>query len=96
MGGRLFDEVAGAPAGVGDASDSFWVASGYRYPARRVGPGAAVDPKDTEPLTGLVVKSLITAPLDGAAISTGPVAVAGFAWAGEADIARVDVSVDHG
>jgi DMSO/TMAO reductase YedYZ molybdopterin-dependent catalytic subunit len=78
------------------ASDNFWVATAYRYPNRRVSPGAAVEAKDMEPLTGLVVKSLITAPLDGAALSSGPVAVSGFAWAGEADIARVDISTDHG
>lgn len=77
-------------------SDNFWVATAYRYPVRRVAPGAAVEPKDMAPLTGLVVKSLITTPLDGASLGTGPINVAGFAWAGEADIARVDISTDHG
>ncbi len=76
--------------------DGFWVASGYRYPTKRVAPGAAVDAKDMAPLTGLVVKSLITKPLDGATIAPGKIDVAGFAWAGEVGIARVDVSVDHG
>ena len=68
--------------------DGFWVATGYRYPTKRVAPGAAVDAKDMAPLTGLVVKSLITAPLDGAVVPPGPVTVAGFAWAGETDIAQ--------
>jgi DMSO/TMAO reductase YedYZ molybdopterin-dependent catalytic subunit len=77
-------------------SDSFWVATAYRYPVRRVAPGAGVDPKDMAPLTGLVVKSLITTPLDGASFAPGPITVGGFAWAGETDIARVDVSTDHG
>jgi DMSO/TMAO reductase YedYZ molybdopterin-dependent catalytic subunit len=77
-------------------SDSFWVAAAYRYPVRRVAPGAAVDAKDMAPLTGLVVKSLITTPLDGATLGVGPVTVGGFAWAGETDIARVEVSTDHG
>lgn len=77
-------------------SDSFWVATGYRYPTKRVAPGATVDPKDMAPLTGLVVKSLITRPLDGAAVGPGKVDVAGFAWAGETDISRVDISTDHG
>ena len=76
--------------------DGFWVATGYRYPTKRVAPGAAVDPKDLAPLTGLVVKSLITQPLDGAVVPPGRVTVAGFAWAGEIDIARVDVSTDAG
>ena len=76
--------------------DGFWVATAYRYPVRRVAPGAAVDAKDMAPLTGLVVKSLITRPLDGAKLPRGPIEVGGFAWAGEEDIATVDVSLDHG
>jgi len=77
-------------------SDSFWVASGYRYPTRRVAPGAAVDAKDMAPLTGLVVKSLITTPANGASQPVGKVTVNGFAWAGEDDIKTVDVSIDNG
>jgi DMSO/TMAO reductase YedYZ molybdopterin-dependent catalytic subunit len=77
-------------------SDSFWVATGYRYPTRRVAPGAAVDAKDMAPLLGLVVKSLITQPANGAALPAGKVTVAGFAWAGEHDITKVDVSIDNG
>ena len=76
--------------------DGFWVATGYRYPTKRVAPGAAVDAKDMAPLVGLVVKSLITTPLDGAVVAPGQVAVAGFAWAGETAIAKVDVSIDGG
>jgi DMSO/TMAO reductase YedYZ molybdopterin-dependent catalytic subunit len=77
-------------------SDSFWVATGYRYPVRRVAPGAAVDAKDMAPLTGLAVKSLITQPLDGAVLAAGSIPIAGFAWTGDAEIARVDVSTDAG
>ena len=77
-------------------SESFWVATGYRYPTRRVAPGAAVDAKEMAPLTGLVVKSLITTPADGASQPVGKVTVGGFAWAGEDDIKAVDVSIDNG
>jgi len=77
-------------------SDSFWVATGYRYPTRRVAPGAAVDAKDMAPLTGLIVKSLITTPANGASQAVGKVMVGGFAWAGEDDIKAVDVSIDNG
>lgn len=76
--------------------DGFWVATAYRYPVKRVAPGAAVDAKDLQPLMGLAVKSLITAPLDGAVVAPGRVTVAGFAWAGDHAITRVDVSVDAG
>ncbi len=77
-------------------SDSFWVATGYRYPTRRVAPGAAVDARDMAPLIGLAVKSLITTPLEGAKLPAGPMRMGGFAWAGEIDIAHVDVSMDAG
>jgi DMSO/TMAO reductase YedYZ molybdopterin-dependent catalytic subunit len=76
--------------------DGFWVATAYRYPIKQVAPGAAVDAKDMAPLTGLVVKSLITRPTDGAVLPPGKVDVAGFAWAGETAIARVEVSSDNG
>ena len=76
--------------------DGFFVKTGYKYPTRRVAPGASVDPKDMAPLTGLVVKSLITAPKDKSAVKAGVVRVSGFAWAGEDDIAKVDVSIDGG
>jgi hypothetical protein len=76
--------------------DGFWVASAYKYPTRRVRPGAAVDARDQVPLTGLAVKSLITRPLDGAVVAPGPVRIAGFAWSGGARITRVEVSTDAG
>jgi sulfite oxidase len=76
--------------------DGFWVATGYRYPIKQVAPGATVDPKDMAPLTGLVVKSLITKPTEGSVVAPGKVEVAGFAWAGEASIAKVEVSSDNG
>lgn len=76
--------------------DGFWVATAYRYPRMRVAPGAAVDAKDMVPLLGLVVKSLITQPAAGSTVPAGKVAVGGFAWAGEADVTRVDISIDHG
>jgi len=77
-------------------TDSFWFVTGYRYPNRRVAPGAAVDAKDMEPLKGLAVKSLITTPANNASLPAGKIAVAGFAWAGENDVTKVDVSTDNG
>jgi sulfite oxidase len=76
--------------------DGFFVKTAYRYPNRRVAPGAAVDPKDMVPLTGLVVKSFINSPQAGAAVKPGKIRVTGFAWAGESKIAKVDVSIDNG
>jgi DMSO/TMAO reductase YedYZ molybdopterin-dependent catalytic subunit len=76
--------------------DGAFVQSGYRYPRRPVAPGAAVATADTVPLTGLVVKSLITAPIADAIVPAGRVQIAGVAWAGEDEIKGVEVSTDHG
>ncbi|MBI2189057.1 MAG: sulfite oxidase [Acidobacteria bacterium] len=75
--------------------DGAFVQAGYRYPRRLVSPGTVVPPADTEPLRGMPVKSLITAPADHAAVGSD-VRIVGFAWAGEREIRRVDVSVDAG
>ena len=77
-------------------TDSFWFATAYRYPSKRVAPGAAVDAKDMEPLKGLAVKSLITTPVTGTSRPVGKVVVGGFAWAGENDVVKVDISIDNG
>ncbi|MBS1808308.1 MAG: sulfite oxidase [Acidobacteria bacterium] len=78
-------------------NDGFWVKTAYRFPTKRVAPGTAVDAKDMAPVAGLVVKSLISAPKDGATVKAGtPVIISGFAWAGEANITKVDISLDNG
>ena len=47
-------------------------------------------------LTGMKVKSIITDPAPGDAISPGEYTVSGAAWSGESDIARIEVSDDGG
>ena len=76
--------------------DGFFVKTAYRFPNRPVAPGEAVAPQDMVPLTGLVVKSFINSPLDGATVAPGKVHMSGFAWAGESNIEKVDVSMDNG
>src|ERR1700733_1896348 len=68
----------------------------YRLPNQPVKPGDAVKPEDTHPVTALSVKSVIAGPSDGATIKTGKVPVHGAAWAGEADIEKVEISTDGG
>jgi len=68
----------------------------YRFPNQPAKPGDAVNPEDTHPITALSVKSVISAPSDGARLKSGRVAVHGAAWAGEADIAKVEISTDGG
>jgi sulfite oxidase len=73
-----------------------FMSPGYRLPNQPIKPGDAVKPEDTHPVTALSVKSVISGPSDGAILKPGHVTVHGAAWAGEADIAKVEVSIDGG
>jgi DMSO/TMAO reductase YedYZ molybdopterin-dependent catalytic subunit len=74
-----------------------FVAASYRVPRRPVPPGTVVNAADTVPIRGLVVKSIITSPIDGAALMPGrATTISGFAWSGEYAIRTVDVSIDGG
>jgi DMSO/TMAO reductase YedYZ molybdopterin-dependent catalytic subunit len=69
---------------------------GYRMPNQPVKPGDAVKTEDTHPATALNVKSLIASPSDGTTAKSRIIQMQGVAWAGEAEIARVEVSMDLG
>ncbi len=69
---------------------------GYRMPNQPVQPGADVNPDDTHPITALNVKSIIAGPIDNSIVRSRSVHVHGAAWAGEADVARVEISTDGG
>lgn len=73
-----------------------FMSPGYRFPNQPGQPGEAIKPEDTHPLTALSVKSVIAGPLDGATLKSGKVSVHGAAWAGEADVAKVEISTDGG
>jgi DMSO/TMAO reductase YedYZ molybdopterin-dependent catalytic subunit len=73
-----------------------FMSPGYRLPNQPVKPGEAVKPEDTHPVTGLNVKSVIVGPADGSRVKPGKIAVHGAAWAGEANIVKVEVSTDGG
>jgi sulfite oxidase len=68
----------------------------YRFPNQPGKPGEPVKPEDTHPLTSLNVKSVISSPSDGASVRPGALHVHGAAWAGEADVVKVEVSTDDG
>jgi DMSO/TMAO reductase YedYZ molybdopterin-dependent catalytic subunit len=69
---------------------------GYRYPNHPVAPGGSVNPDETHPLTVLTVKSIIAGPADGSKLSGRQTHIHGAAWAGEADVVKVEVSTDGG
>jgi sulfite oxidase len=73
-----------------------FMSPGYRFPNQPGKPGDPVKPEDTHSLTALSVKSVIASPSDGASLKAGKLAVHGAAWAGEADITKVEISTDGG
>ena len=73
-----------------------FMSPGYRMPNQPVKPGEAVKPEDTHPVTALNVKSLIATPGDGSSLRSRSIHIQGTAWAGEADVVRVEVSTDSG
>jgi len=73
-----------------------FMSPGYRMPNQPVKPGEAVKPEDAHPVTALNVKSLITAPLDGSTARARTLDIRGVAWAGEADVTKVEISTDGG
>jgi len=76
--------------------DGNFMTPGYRMPNQPIKPGDAVKPEDTHPLTALNVKSLITAPLDGSMQHARSLDIKGVAWAGEAEVTKVEISTDGG
>ncbi len=72
-------------------------AEGYRVPIKPITPGSDLILKESKPVTINEVKSLITSPVNGAAVPFGqPLAVKGYAWTGETKIRKVEVSTDNG
>lgn len=69
---------------------------GYRMPNHAIRPGDPLNVDDSHVVTVLNVKSLISAPLDGSIVRSRMLHVQGAAWAGEAEIVKVEVSTDSG
>lgn len=69
---------------------------GYRYPNHPLKPGDPLNLDDSHPLTSLTVKSVIAGPVDDWTSKSRSIHVHGTAWAGEADIVKVEISTDAG
>ena len=70
--------------------------SSYRVPEYPIEPGEKVPDSAMTIIRAMPVKSLITTPRTGLSITGRSLAVAGHAWAGDNEVARVDVSIDFG
>lgn len=69
----------------------------YRMPAYPVAPGTKVPKEDMKIIETLPVKSLITSPQTGIRLEQGKTLdVRGHAWAGDASVSEVSVSIDFG
>ena len=68
----------------------------YRVPPYPVAPGESVPSGDMKIIHAMPVKSLITRPETGLELAGRELEVAGHAWAGDTEVARVDVSIDYG
>lgn len=76
--------------------DGNFMKPGYRMPNHPLKPGEALNVDDSHPVTALNVKSVIAAPVDGSTVRSKAVHVQGAAWAGEAEITKVEISTDAG
>ncbi|MBV8051295.1 MAG: sulfite oxidase [Acidobacteriaceae bacterium] len=76
--------------------DGNFMKPGYRIPNHPLKPGEPLNIDDSHVLTSLNVKSVISSPADQTTIKFKAQQVRGAAWAGEAEIVRVEVSTDGG
>jgi DMSO/TMAO reductase YedYZ molybdopterin-dependent catalytic subunit len=77
-----------------EESSGHYMQTAYRMPAVPIEPGASFANSAMVPVEAMVVKSLIAAPAEGETVARGPVTVQGVAWAGEAEVVKVEVSCD--
>ena len=79
---------------------NFWMTPAYRIPAgkfKNVDRFPTQETKDNQPITDIVVNSLVTSIRDGERVRRGqPVKIDGIAWDGGRGIRDVEVSVDGG
>ena len=76
--------------------DGNFMKPGYRMPNHPISPGGEVNAADTRSITSLGVKSIIAQPADGSSVKSRVFRMHGAAWAGEAAVARVEISADGG
>ena len=79
-----------------EESRGYYMQTAYRIPLTPVEPATASSARTTIPVEAMVVKSLIAAPSEGETVVRGPVTIQGVAWAGEAEVVKVEVSCDDG
>jgi DMSO/TMAO reductase YedYZ molybdopterin-dependent catalytic subunit len=79
-----------------DEATGYYMQTAYRVPAKPVTPETSSHGETMVPVEGMPVKSLIAAPEDGQSLKVGPVTIQGMAWAGEAKVGKVELSMNEG
>jgi DMSO/TMAO reductase YedYZ molybdopterin-dependent catalytic subunit len=77
-----------------EPATGFFMDKGYRMPTEPVPPGSVVPPEKMAPATYFPVKSIIARPAPNGVAKVGPQEIIGVAFAGDAAIQKVEVSVD--
>jgi DMSO/TMAO reductase YedYZ molybdopterin-dependent catalytic subunit len=79
--------------------DGFWMKSAYRIPTGKFPLVARFISQESDvntPITEMVVNSLVTSHVDGAAVKVGKLTIGGLAWDGGYGIRSVEISSDGG
>ncbi len=79
-----------------DETPGYYMQQAYRIPETAIRPSSGLPGSAMVPVERMLVKSLIAAPAEGDTVKSGPVTIQGVAWAGEAAVAKVEVSCDDG
>ena len=79
-----------------DETPGYYMQQAYRIPETAVRLSSGLPGSAMVPVEQMPVKSLIAAPAEGDTVRIGPVTIQGVAWAGEAPVAKVEVSCDDG
>jgi sulfite oxidase len=77
-------------------AEGFYMATAYRMPVKPVATGSATSPSEMAPVQNIVVKSIISRPVEGNVVTAGEVPIEGVAFTGEGEVARVEISSDEG
>lgn len=77
-----------------DETKGYYMQTAYRVPKDPAASGLTTDAM--VPVEGMPVKSLIVSPESGQNVPVGLVRIQGVAWAGEAKVAKVELSMDEG
>lgn len=77
-------------------AEGYYMQTAYRMPVKPIRPGETVKPTETTPVTDLLVKSIITHPVEGSVLPVGDLLIEGVAFTGEGEVVRVEVSLDAG